>query len=599
MSTRFLRTALATIVAGAALLVPTGFSTAAFTSTSSSTATVRAAIDWTPPTVALQNPGSPVKDTVTLTATAADGETGVKDVSVQYFSSSGAWVTICTVATAPYSCAWNTKVLTDGGYSLRAVATDRAGYTGTSDIVRTTVANNLLVVLGDPGDFVRGSVPLQTTLYNTGTTTYSVRVEYAPTGTTSWKSICTNLAAPYTCTWNTTSFANDYYDLRAVAIAGPSSTFSAVVADVLVDNQAPTVSLADPGSPLSGTKAFIATASDAHSGVAQVVIEYLPAGGSTWHALCSLATEPWSCTYDTTRLPDGTYAFRAIATDAAGNTTASAAVTNRLVDNTVSSVTMLDPGAVLTATVTLEATANSTAGVTSVRIQRAPAGSSTWQDVCTATASPYRCSWDTTAVPDGLYDLRAILVDGTNQTTVSTVVTARSVDNRLLRGYDVQTANGGATAGKLEAGDTITYTFTDQVALGAISQEWTGAALPVTLRLRDGNLLGLSGKNDTVDVQRNGVSLNLGSVNLKEDYVKGGRTVTFNATMTAATTTVKGLTATSITIKVGTLASGSGLRTVSNLSTMVWTPTTAVTDLFGNASSSAATTELGTSDREF
>ncbi|GAA6526952.1 Ig-like domain-containing protein [Intrasporangium sp. DVR] len=598
MSTRILRTALATIVAGAALLAPTGFSTAAFTSSSSNTATVRAAVDWTPPSVSLQNPGTPVKDTVTLTAAASDAETGVKDVAIQHFSTSGGWVTICTVTQAPYTCAWNTKTLTDGSYSLRAVATDNAGYTSTSATVQTTVANNLLVVLADPGDFVRGSVALQTTLYNAGGTTYTVRVEYAPAGTTTWKSICSNLASPYACTWNTPSFANGSYDLRSVAAAGSTTTVSAIVPDVMVDNQAPTVTMSDPGSPLSGVRTFAASASDAHSGLAQVVIEYQRSGG-TWQPLCSLVVEPWSCVYDTTKLLDGTYSFRAVATDAAGNAATSPSVTNRVIDNTVSSVTMLDPGAFLSGRATLEAAANSTAGVTSVRIQRAPSGSSTWTDVCTVTTSPYRCTWDTTTAPDGLYDFRAVLLDGTGATTTSAVVSSRRVDNTPLRGYDVQTANGGATAGKLEPGDTLTYTYNDQVALGTVTPGWNGGAQAVTLRVRDGGLLGLTGKNDTVDIQRAGSVVNLGTVNLKEDYVKGGKTAVFNATMTAGTASVNGILVTTVTIKLGTLASGDGVRTVSNVSTMAWTPSASVTDLFGNTCSTATALETGVLDREF
>lgn len=598
MSTRFLRTALATLVAGAALLAPTGFSSAAFTSSSTSTATVQAAIDWTPPTVALQNPGSPVKDTVTLTATASDAETGVKDVTIQYFSSAGAWTTLCTTTVAPYSCAWNTKAVTDGSYSLRAIANDNAGYTTVSDILTTTVANNLLIVLTDPGDFVRGTVPLTATLYNAGTTTYTVRIEYAPSGTTTWKSICSNLSYPYTCQWNTTNFANDYYDLRAVATAGATTTYSAVVLSTLVDNVAPTVSLTDPGTPLSGTRTFTATASDANSGVAQVVIEYQPSGG-TWQTLCTLAISPYSCGYDTTLLPDGTYSFRATATDAAGNSATSAIVSNRVIDNTISSVTMLDPGAWLSGTVTLAATANSTAGVKSVRIQRAPNGSGMWTDVCTLTVTPYQCAWNTTTVLDGLYDFRAILLDGANLTTTSAVVSARRVDNTALRGYDVQTANGGATVGRLEPSDTMTFTYTDQVNLGTVSSGWTGSALPVTVRLRDGGLLGLSPKDDTIDVQRNGTAVNLGSVNLKEDYIKGGKTAIFNATMTAGTATVNGITVTTVTLALGSLSSGGGLRTATNPSTMVWAPSAAITDLTGHAGSSAPTNELGALDREF
>ena len=65
---------------------------------------------------------------------------------------------MCTDTTAPYSCAWDTSALADGQYSLRARATDRAGYETTSDVARTTVANKLLVVLTSPGDSVRGTV---------------------------------------------------------------------------------------------------------------------------------------------------------------------------------------------------------------------------------------------------------------------------------------------------------------------------------------------------------------------------------------------------------------------------------------------------------
>lgn len=593
----------AALVLGATLLATSGvggigFSGATFTARTTSTATVSAAADWTPPTVTLANPGSPVKDTVALTASASDAETGIKDVSIQYFAASG-WTTICTTTASPYTCAWNTKALADGAYDLRAVASDNAGYATVSATVRTTVANSLLVVLGDPGDFVRGTQSLSTTLYNTGTTTYTVRVEYAPAGTTIWKSICSGLAAPYTCTWDTIAFANGDYDLRSVAVAGPSSTPSAVVRDVMVDNLAPSVTMTDPGTPLSGTRTFAATATDAHSGVAQVTIQWAPTGSTSWQSLCSITIDPYSCSVDTTRLADGAYSFRAVATDAAGNSTVSAAVANRVVDNTVSSVGMDDPGAFLSGTVTLSATANSSAGVTSVRIQRAPSGTTTWTDVCTMSTSPYRCSWDTTKLADGLYDFRAVLLDGAGRTTTSTVVSARRVDNTLLRGYDVQTVNGGASPGKLENGDTLTLTYTEQVNPATLSAGWNGGAIAVTLRIRDGGVLGLTGKNDTVDVLRSGASVNLGSVNLKEDYVKGGKTATFNATMSAGTTTVNGVTATVVTVRLGTLASGGGLRTANTASTMVWTPSAAAADPNGLACSAAPTSELGALDREW
>ncbi|HEX4976614.1 MAG TPA: Ig-like domain-containing protein [Nocardioides sp.] len=572
---------------------------AAFTAQTANTILIAAAADWNPPSVSLNSPGTSVKGTVPLTATASDAESGIQNVTIDYLASNGSWVAICTTAVAPYTCSWNTTGLADGSYDLRARAVDNAGYGTTSSTVRTTVANNLLVVLSSPGDVVRGSQSLQTTLYNTGGITYTVKVEYFQGDAGPWKVLCQSLSSPYTCSWPTTSFANDYYDLRATATNGTSSTTSAVVLDVQVDNLAPTVTMLDPGTPLSGTRTFEASAADTHSGVAQVVIQYAPTGTSTWSTLCTVATAPYSCRYDTTKLADGSYSFRAVATDVAGNSTTSTAVSNRLVDNTVSSVSVEDPGEYLSGAVTVTASASSTSGITSVRIQRALAGTTSWVDLCTDTTAPYSCLWDTTSVADGLYDLRAILTDSAGRTTISAVVAGRRVDNSPLRGYDIQTSNGGASAGKLEAGDVITFTFTEQVTLTSITSGWSGAAVPVTLRVRDGGLLGLTNKSDTLDILRNNVAVNLGSVNLREDYVKGGKTALFAATMTASTVTVNGTAATRVTLVAGALSSGGGLRTVSNPTAIVWTPSAAAQDLYSRPASTAPVTELGTLDREF
>ncbi|MDR6508105.1 Ig-like domain-containing protein [Arthrobacter oryzae] len=583
------------VIAGAA-----AFSSAAYTaSTANAANTFSTPVDWAPPTVALASPGTTVKDATVLTATAADAETGIRDVAIQYLPAGGsAWTTICTAAAAPYSCGWNTKTVTDGPYSLRAVAADRAGHTTTSSPVDTIVANSLLVILADPGEIQRGTVNLSTTLYNPGAALYTVRVEYSLAGANNWKTLCSSLLSPYNCTWTTALFANDYYDLRAVATAGTTSTYSAALPDILVDNLAPTVTMTDPGTPLAGTRTFAATAADAHSGIAQTQIQYSRTG--TWSTLCTIATTPYSCRYDTTTLPGGTYSFRAVATDEAGISTTSATVANRVIDNTIASVSVEDPGDYLTGTVPLTAAANSTAGVSSVKIQSAPAGTTTWTTGCTVVAAPYTCNWDTRAVADGLYDFRAVLTDGAARETVSPTVAARRVDNSPLRGTDIQTGNGTGTPGRLGTGDSMTFTYSQQVTTATVSPGWTGASLPVTVRLRDGNLLGLGNSGDTVDIQRTGSSVNLGSVNLKQNYAKSRKTVTFNATMTAATVTLGGVPRTVITVTLGTAASGAnGVRTATTASTMLWAPTAAVTTLTGTASSTAPATETGPLDREY
>ncbi|MGF4044488.1 signal peptidase I [Paenarthrobacter nitroguajacolicus] len=593
---------LAAVIAVLVILGATaGTSAAAFTSITSTSGNGWAASpDWNPPTVALADPGDSVKDTVTISASAQDAESGIRSIDVEYLrDGTTTWTTICSAATAAVTCHWNTKSVPDGGYSLRARAADNAGLTSVSALRATTVANNLLVVLASPAEAVRGNVPLSTSLLGAAHPLYSVRVEYSLAGANKWSILCLDVTAPYNCTWNTAFTANETYDLRAVAVAGLTSTYSAVVTDITVDNVAPAVTMTDPGTPLSGVRTLAATSTDAHSGVAQVSFQYARTGTNTWTTVCALTESPYACRFDTTTVADGGYSFRAISVDASGNSATSAAL-SRTVDNTVASVSLEDPGAYLTGAVPLTAAANSTAGVASIRIQVAPAGTTSWSTLCTIAAAPYGCSWNTAGYTDGIYDLRAVLTDRNGKEAISATVAARRVDNSPLRAADIRTTNGGAIPGRLEPGDSMSFVYSQQVNLATVSPGWAGAPLPVTVRLRDGNLLGLGNGQDVVDVQRTGSSVNLGSVNLKQNYAKNRKSAVFNATMTAATETVGGIPRTVVTVLLGSVASGgAGVRTSGAAANLAWTPTSAVSSPAGVACSLAPLTEAGTLDRDF
>ena len=89
---------------------------------------------------------------------------------------------------------------------------------------------------------------------------------------------------------------------------------------VKVDTDNPTVSLTDPGTPVAGTIALSATASDPSTDIQQVVFERAPAGGSTWTAIGTDTTSPYTASWDTTAVSDGQYDVRAVATDKTNNT---------------------------------------------------------------------------------------------------------------------------------------------------------------------------------------------------------------------------------------------------------------------------------------
>src|SRR5215210_6557121 len=95
--------------------------------------------------------------------------------------------------------------------------------------------------------------------------------------------------------------------------------------------------------------------------------------------------------------------------------------------NTVA-VALTNPGSPLRGSVTASASAASDRGIASVVFQSAPAGTTAWTTACTRTVAPYSCTFDTTAVADGLRDVRALATDAAGYTRTD-VVTDRRVDN--------------------------------------------------------------------------------------------------------------------------------------------------------------------------
>jgi hypothetical protein len=285
----------------------------------------------------------------------------------------------------------------------------------------------------------------------------------------------------------------------------------------------------------------------------------------------------------TTGLADGLYDLRVIATDVAGNATTSAVVASRRIDNTAPTATMNDPGSPLRATVTLGATASDAgSGLASLRIQRAPTGSSTWTDVCSVATSPASCPLNTTTISDGGYDLRAMATDQAGNTTTSAVVANRIVDNTAPRGTDVQTTNAGI-AGRPTAGDTITFTFSEPMRPQSVLSTWTGAGTPVTVRLSGAtqNLL-------TVYNAANSTQLPLGSVNTGRRYVTSA--ITFPSSSMA-------MSGNAITVTLGTPSSTPSTQSATG--TLRWTTVASPTDLAGNPLVVDTILETGTADSDF
>jgi hypothetical protein len=169
-----------------------------------------------------------------------------------------------------------------------------------------------------------------------------------------------------------------------------------------------------------------------------------------------------------------------------------------------------------------------------------------------------------------------------------------TVDNTVPSATDIQTTNSG-TAGRPTTGDTVIFTFSEQIDPHSISAGWTGASLNVVVRLDNGTA---AGGNDALRVYNSAnttqvplttaVGLNLG----RTDYTANNRT--FGLSGTPSTMVMSGSV---ITVTLGT-QSGTA-TTAASTGTMIWTPVNTPYDRAANAMSTTVRNETGAVDRDF
>lgn len=178
------------------------------------------------------------------------------------------------------------------------------------------------------------------------------------------------------------------------------------------------------------------------------------------------------------------------------------------------------------------------------------------------------------------YSIRAVDNAG-NVTTVNAFSVV--VDTTAPSGSDIQTTNA-STAGQPDAGDTIVYTYSEQVDPQSVLAGWTGESTPVTVRIAN------NASNDTITIRNAGntAQLPLGSVATNGNYVTAS--TVFAATMVQS--------AGRITVTLGSMTSGA-VTTDVTAAAMAWTPRATATDAAGNRCSTTVRTEGGASDIDF
>jgi hypothetical protein len=421
--------------------------------------------DSSPPIAAIAAPasGAVLSGMVTITATASD------DVAVASVRVLVDGAELCARVATPYACDWNTATAANGAHTLTAVAQDAAGNSTASSAVTVTVSNGAqppdttppTISLTTPGDgqSVSGTVTVTATASD-DVAVASVRV------LVDGAELCARVATPYACDWNTATAANGAHTLTSVAqdAAGNSTASSAVTVTVSngaqpPDTTPPTVSVTTPteGQSVSGTVTVTATASD---NVAVASVRVLVDGAE----LCARVAAPYACAWNTAAAANGAHTLTAVAQDAAGNSTTSAArhvtVSNgtQPPDTTPPTISLTAPteGQNVSGTVSVTATASDDVAVASVRVLLDGA------QLCMLTTAPYACAWSTATAPNGAHTLIAVAQDAAGNSTTSAArhVTVSNAPTSFLRVSTTGTDSGNCKASPCR---TIVYGISQMV----------------------------------------------------------------------------------------------------------------------------------------
>jgi hypothetical protein len=205
-------------------------------------------------------------------------------------------------------------------------------------------------------------------------------------------------------------------------------------ADVVkTDFTPPTAALEDPGAVLRGTIGLASDASDGASGISSLTYQVSPAGMNQWGAI--------PAGWNTTAVADALYDLRVIATDAAGNSTASPAVEGRRVDNTPPGVALTAGAGYVNASSAdpyVVAATSTDADVSSVEFFRCDDASvdcatGGWLSLGVDASAPFVASWNLD--PDGNRSLSAIAVDAVGnaaRTVVNVTIDRQAPSNGSL-----------------------------------------------------------------------------------------------------------------------------------------------------------------------
>ena len=273
-----------------------------------------------------------------LVATVTDAGSGAASATFPVLATAG-WThpaeTDTTPAGGPYaSTTFAGRRVRRRRAPTRSPVADAAGNTATSAFTFTAdmTAPTGAVTAPAAAANVRGSVAVTSNSADAGSGVNSAQFQTSPAGAGTWSNLgAADTVTPYSTTWDTTTYSDGLFDLRVITTDNLGITFtSATIANVRVDNTAPTGSITAPAANAfvaGASVAVSASSADTGSGVSSAQFQTSPHGASTWTNLGAAdTTSPYGVTWNTTTYTAGQYDLQVVTTDKSGNTFTSAAV---------------------------------------------------------------------------------------------------------------------------------------------------------------------------------------------------------------------------------------------------------------------------------
>ena len=237
----------------------------------------------------------------------------------------------------------------------------------------------------------------------------------------------------------------------------------------VTDATAPVVAMTAPASGATVSGSSVSVSASASDDVAVVGVQFKLDGANLG---AEKTAAPWAIAWNTSAVTAGAHTLTAVARDAAGNRTTSAALSVTVAGDTTPptvSITAPTAGISVSGAVTVTATAADNVGVAGVQFKLD--GANLGAEVTTA---PYTTSWTTTTATNAAHALMAVARDAAGNRTTSSTVSVTVVNDTTPPAVSITAPAGGTS---VAATVSVTAAATDNVGVAGVQFKLDGVNL--------------------------------------------------------------------------------------------------------------------------